>query len=111
MTTEQSIFDYQLPTVPEARERRDDGMARVEANAEPDWKAMAREIVSEYRSGQTFLMEDVRAELERRGAAVHDRRALGPVIIGCAKDGLVEKAGFAVAKTSNLSPKVLWRRR
>lgn len=98
------------PTIPQARERRDESMAAVDGNASEDWKDAAWSIVRLFPANHVFMAEDVRDALDAKGLVVHDRRALGPVIMAMARGGLIEKAGYRAARTSNLSPKVEWRR-
>jgi hypothetical protein len=86
-------------------------MAIIDHNANPDWKDAASRVIRSYPPGHVFLGEDVRDALDAQGVTVHDRRALGPVIRREATAGVIENIGFAAARTSNLSPKVLWRRR
>lgn len=104
------MSDEQLSFM-EAQERRDAGMASVDENADDEWKIACCAVVMGLATGHTFLAEDVRGGVADAGYHVHDNRALGPVMLRLAKEGLIEQAGFARAKSSNLSPKVLWRRR
>lgn len=100
-------------TIEDAIARRDDGIARAIEHAGQRWKRLARGYVLEYLAAQSesFLAEDARAFAERLGfEAPPDGRAWGAVIQGAAREGLIAKVGYAPAKSSNLSPKVLWRR-
>ena len=93
---------------------RDDGMRRSVEHADVvshAWSTLAYLHFRRYAErNETFLTEDVRdAAL---AAGVHeppDPRAWGAVAMRAARAGLIERAGYAPAKSSNLSPKVLWR--
>jgi hypothetical protein len=85
-------------------------MESVEANAAPDWKDAARAMIAGLEPGTEFLTEDVRELLDQAGLEVHDLRALGPLVKAQERAGVIEMAGYRAARTSNLSPKVLWRR-
>lgn len=57
-----------------------------------------------------FLAEDVREWCEINGlSAPTDGRAWGSVMRRAAKAGLIRPVGYAPSRSSNLSPKVLWR--
>ena len=105
---QRSLFD--------AINRRDEGIERSYEHAEaatPGWKAEAAALLGEFRAtqnGQTFLTEDYVAFALAKGLAEPpDRRAFGGVMQAGLRRGRVVKVGFAPAKTSNLSPKVLWQ--
>lgn len=94
--------------------RRDDGLKRAGDHAGDGWKRRARSYLLEYlttrRRGDDFLTEHLRDFAHNRGLEFPpDGRAWGAVLQAAARDGLIEKIGYAPAKSSNLSPKVLWR--
>ena len=98
-----------------ARRRRDSGITRATDHAEaetPGWNDIAfdfLEACAKVRAAP-FLAEDV---IEMAKAAhlppPPDGRAWGGVFRRAARQGVIQKAGYAPAKTSNCSPKVLWR--
>lgn len=98
-----------------ARRRRDSGIARAadHANAETSgWTDIAfdfLEACAKVRAAP-FLAEDV-IEMAKAAhlAPPPDGRAWGGVFRRAAKRGVIAKVGFAAAKTSNCSAKVLWR--
>jgi hypothetical protein len=99
-----------------ASERRDLGIETAHANAEdktPGWTDRALAYVVRFLEGRgdrTFLTEDVRAFAESCGLAYPpDGRAWGAVTQKASRRGIIDKVGYAPAKSSNLSPKVLWR--
>jgi hypothetical protein len=106
-----------LPERSEAAARRDDGIERAASHAErvsDGWKARARGYLLEYlatrRRGDDFLAEVAREFAEGRGMdAPPDGRAWGAVFQSAAREKLIVKAGYSPARSSNLSPKVLWR--
>lgn len=95
-----------------ARSRRDDGIKR--ASRDRDWQIAAYCLLQQWVAmhrvcKRSFLTEAFRAWAEGKGLSPpHDGRAYGGVVQKAVKDGLVMKAGYAPAKSSNLSPKVLW---
>lgn len=102
-------------TIEDAIARRDDGIARSSDHAESaaiGWKKRATGYLLEYlttlRRGDDFLAEHVR-DFARALDAPPDARAWGWVLRDAARRGVIVKAGYAPAKSSNLSPKVLWR--
>jgi hypothetical protein len=59
-----------------------------------------------------FLTEEARQYAESHGlSAPPDGRAWGHVAKRCQRAGFVISAGFGAAKSSNGSPKVLWKRK
>lgn len=100
-----------------AEARRDTGMALAEDKANRDapfWSDRALLALEKYclaHPGQKFLGEDVRewAERKRMVAAPENGRAWGAVFRKAAGMKIIRKVGYAPAKSSNLSPKCLWR--
>jgi hypothetical protein len=59
-----------------------------------------------------FLTEEARQFAESRGlSSPPDGRAWGHVAKKCQRAGVVTSAGFGAAKSSNGSPKVLWKKK
>jgi hypothetical protein len=101
----------QLP-IDFVRARRDDGIQRAGDHAGARWRGQARGYLLEWLAAPRgdFLAEDVREFAERRGLdAPPDGRAWGVVFQSASRDRLISKVGYAPARSSNLSPKVLWR--
>ena len=103
-----------LFTHAEARQARDAGMARAAEHAErvdPDWPVRALVFVRFYAATHAeFLTEDVVAAYLAAGhPPPPDGRAWGPVMQAAARREIIERCGYDAARTSNLSPKVLWR--
>jgi hypothetical protein len=98
-----------------ARERRDTGMQRAADHAnrvEPEWSDKAYRLavkMFEIRDA-SFLAEDVVRSLAGVIPDPPDKRAWGHIFQRAARNGVIEKIGYAPAATSNCSPKVLWRR-
>lgn len=98
-----------------AEAKRDDGMARAIEHAEsdqPGWAGIALDFLRGYaRMHVDFLAEDVVAAAAMLVPDPPDGRAWGYVFRRAAREGVIQKAGYAPAKTSNLSPKVMWASR
>jgi hypothetical protein len=59
-----------------------------------------------------FLTEDARQFAESRGlTSPPDGRAWGHIAKRCQRAGVITSAGFGAAKSSNGSPKVLWKKK
>lgn len=110
------IIQEDTLSVTTAQSRRDEGIARVENHAE-QLKARWREEA--FAALKSFLLERRESFLAEsfidwsrtnRISQPHDGRAWGGVFQRAIKFGLIEKVGFGLAATSNLSPKPLWRR-
>lgn len=95
--------------------RREVGMDRVGAKVEaltPGWLDAAFVLLQRFAAEQRkpFLTEDFRSWAHAHGLELpHDGRAFGPVLQRAARDGLIARAGFAPASSSNRSPKPLWQ--
>lgn len=96
----------------EATVRRDAGIERAVTHADRVMLTWSDDAYSYLRTWLArkprgdFLAEDAFAEFL---IDPPDGRAFGAVIRRAARDGLIHKVGYRQAKTSNLSPKVLWR--
>lgn len=97
-----------------ARLRRDDGIERAADHAGQAWQRSARGYLLEFlairlKRHDQFLAEDVREFAEKRGITdPPDGRAWGHVLRSAARENIIRKVGYAPARSSNLSPKVLW---
>lgn len=99
-----------------AARRRDDGICRAVEHADresPSWSDLALTFLRGWVQGHRgeLLAEDVVLAARGQVPAPPDGRAWGGVLQRAARAGVIAKAGYAPAKTSNLSPKVLWRAR
>lgn len=98
---------------PTPESRRDLGMARVQRAADDavaNWTELAAAYLRDYsRSthGQPFLIEDA-LEVSRLPSPPNPK-AWGPAAQLAARRGWIVTAGYARARTSNRSPKNLWR--
>lgn len=102
-----------------AESNRDLGIERAVARAEATHKlwleralGLLRHFV-EKQKGHDFMAEDFVAWIDKEHPLDFpkppDSRAYGGVIRAAAKSGLIERVGYAPAKTSNCSPKCCWR--
>ena len=89
--------------------------AAARADREIDeWTKKAVALFAEYASQafDPFLTEEARQYAESHGLSTPpDGRAWGHVAKNCQRAGVVTSAGFGAAKSSNGSPKVLWKRK
>lgn len=88
-----------------------DGMGAGEHHADAAWKAAMLLEIRALPAGATFLVEEVVATLRERGVTTHDARAAGAMAQKAKNLGLIAKAGYRGAETSNGAPKVLWMKR
>jgi hypothetical protein len=97
-----------------AKRRRDRGMKRAAEHADAvtdGWQEKAAEqlrVFVQQRQGAPFLAEDFVSWSKFRVPAPPDGRAFGAVLQRASRSRWIEKRGYAPAKSSNLSPKVLW---
>lgn len=105
------------PVTPEPtpEDRRERGIKQSVEHADavtPKWSVQAEvyaEMMIEQRGFKPFLFEEIVEAAGRDGISKPpDARAWGAIIRRLAKRGIVRNMGYAKAKTSNLSPKVLW---
>ena len=106
-----------MNTTQQAEARRDSGMALSEENAnrhKQRWSEDAEAALLRYclaHRGQDFLTEQVRewSEFLDLVDAPFNAKAWGGVMRRSAANGVIRKVGYAPSRSSNLSPKVLWR--
>jgi hypothetical protein len=92
-------------------------MARLSAEKSDrligDWVSRAENLLLEFieSNNEPFLVEEARAYAEGHGLPPPiDGRAWGHVIKSAHRSKKVQSCGFAAAKSSNGSPKVLWKK-
>lgn len=81
-----------------------------------EWVTQAARFFADYATnkacGHTFLSEEVKSYWDRLGHPTPpDARAWGLAAKKAMREGHVNTVGFGAAKTSNGSPKALWRAR
>jgi hypothetical protein len=59
-------------------------------------------------AGGTFLIEDVRGDVETHVGPPNDPREWGVATKLAEREGTIRKVGYAKTRSSNGSPKVLW---
>lgn len=77
-----------------------------------EWTVKAMALFAQYAKQATtpFLTEEARQYAESHGLSEPpDGRAWGHVAKNCQRAGITVSAGFGAAKSSNGSPKVLWK--
>lgn len=86
-----------------AKAARDASMEQAEANADVLWRLAAFDAIVAVAREQPFLTTDHVVERMRPGGAqTHEWRALGPIMLRAAREGVIKKSGL---------PSVLCRRR
>jgi DNA polymerase len=92
----------------DAARRRDAALVQVALGAGPDWMAAAWDALVDYlRTHPSFFVDDFWADtsLERP----RESRALGPVVLRAAREGLMAKSGqFRKSTASNMTEKPIW---
>jgi hypothetical protein len=98
--------------------RRDDGIRRARKHAEArlkSWRLLGMVALEKYlvlRGDDKFLTEEfIEWGRKEKVPQPPDGRAWGSVISSAQKLDIIEKAGTRNAATSNLSPKVLWKKK
>lgn len=107
MSDQMSIFD-----TGRAKASRDEAVERVERHADTLWKNAVREIVHQLaRERDYFTTDDVLARLELVAVETHELRALGPMMLAVAREGIIEPKGYVASSrvVSHARPKRLWR--
>lgn len=94
-TLASSIQAYQQSLYVEARDARDDGIARADEHADVDWKQEARGAVLWCaRRHPVFTADEVWERLEAAAdSSTHEPAALGPIFLWAARHGFIEKTG------------------
>jgi len=93
--------------------RRDLGIARAADHAGDRWAKVARGYLLEWLATHAgdFMAEDFREwALERGCDSPPDARAWGHAMKSAKNDGLIRCVGYALANSSNRSPKCQWVR-
>jgi hypothetical protein len=79
-----------------------------------NWTADAYSLFVKFsnENNRPFLTEEVRAYAEGQGLpSPPDGRAWGHIAKSCDRNKVIKSIGYSAAKSSNGSPKVLWRKR
>lgn len=101
-----------VPTAHQSLRQLELALVRVSASSGAEWQTQALGYVREFASRVTgtFLAEDVREYAQERGFAdPPDARAWGVVMQRAQRERVVQSYAYAPARSSNGSPKVLWR--
>lgn len=108
--TQQLVIDFTT-----ARAKRDAGMQRAADHAErvtDGWQdAALAHLRSFAATHDRFLIEDVVVASKGIVPTAPDSRAWGAVVLRAARERIIEKCGYAPARTSNCSIKPIWRAR
>lgn len=95
----------------EARALRDAAISQIAESSGPQWQQTAFACLEAFIASNDapFMIEDVRLANPDLPAP-HDNRAWGAVARRAIKHGLIQRVGFAPAKTSHCSAKPLWQK-
>jgi hypothetical protein len=100
-----------------AIQRRDTGIALSVEKADRQrsgWSKRAYVALLRYlvKHREPFLIESMREWAEQNNYidVPENGRAWGSVVRHAVKQGVIGHAGYGLAKSSNLSPKVMWKR-
>lgn len=90
---------------------KEEAMARVEANADPEWLIAALDAVRQAAIAYpAFIADDIWKFLDTIPAFTHDGRALGPVMVRAAKRGYIEKTDtYLPSYRRHKTPQRVWR--
>jgi uracil-DNA glycosylase len=93
----------------DAARRRDQALAQVADAADPEWVTEAWNALVEYLyTHETWFVDDFWSETRLRRPK--ESRALGPVVLRAARQGLMRKSGqFRKSSASNLTEKPVWQ--
>lgn len=96
-----------------AKAAKEEGMARVDRNADEVWKFYAYSAVEQCAEHMdTFTSDDVTDHIPDY-VVTHENRALGPVMLKAARDGLIVKTGTvrnSTRRSLHSSPRTVWRK-
>jgi hypothetical protein len=115
MTDQLDLFDLAVQSRPltwqQAKDKRERGVQRAADHAGPDWQDAALQQLIDYaRQHDRFLTEDVREYALQHGLDdPPDGRAWGHVVRRAVRLGHIDRDGYRAAKSSNCSPKPLWK--
>lgn len=92
----------------ESARRRDEALAQVADAADPNWMAAAWDALVEYlRTHEVFFSDEFWSEANL--PRPKESRALGPVILRAAREGLMRKSGqFRKSVASHMTEKPVW---
>ena len=91
----------------DAESKRDEALARVEANADEEWLDYAKARLLEYlQCHETMFTDDFVESIEWKP---RELRALGPVFLHAARQKWMRKSGrFRKSIRSNMTEKPVW---
>lgn len=88
-------FPGETPTLPQARQQRDQALAQVDAAADEEWRAAARAALAWCAANlPTFSTDDVWGRLaDVQAPAPREPRALGPLVMAAVRTGRIKDTG------------------
>ena len=98
---------------PTAERAKREAVARVEANANSEWKRRVDSVIRELAAQRhEFTTDDVWERLSDYQESTHERRALGSMMTKAARDGVIvatERYVPSTRRESHANPKRVWR--
>jgi hypothetical protein len=101
-----------VPSAAQAAQQLELGLSMVAESSGAEWRARALGYVREFvaKVSGPFLAEDIREFAQEHGFDdPPDARAWGVVMQSARREGVVQSFSYAPARSSNGSPKVLWK--
>jgi hypothetical protein len=98
-------------TLATARRERDEAVTRIADKAAPAWRAyMIKTVTAIGKRRGTFTTDDVWdvVDADPNAPMVHDRRALGPLMLGLSREGVVERIGYVQSRRRHATPIPVW---
>lgn len=95
-----------------AQQSRNDAMARVESNANAEWKAFMLDLVKDFAADHDEFTADQiydQYDMMDDAPATHEPRAFGPVMMRAEKSGYIKKTNrFKPSLRSHATPRRVW---
>jgi hypothetical protein len=89
---QKSLFGDEPPNLPDWRKLREKGMAKADAHAADEWKAVAQKVLYAYaKTHPTLSGWQITVKLREMKIPTPTDRALGPLLVWAARQGWIEK--------------------
>ena len=88
---------------------RENAIAQADAHSGPEWRSQASAWLRGYLEDHAFLRPDDARHNGCPAPPDDEWRALGSVVRAAARDGWMEKAGYAPRASGHRTPSPVWR--